>query len=159
MTPPVLAALAATGEHPLLDFDYTALVQLALFLLVALIATQLIFKPYLKMRAERAEGTEGARQKAARMSAEADAKLADHDEKLAVARARANDERRKVRAEAAAHQRDLADATRTEIGESTAAAERAVAEQTAAARATLLPQADALGERIASRLLGREVSA
>lgn len=167
MTQPVLAtlrsatqsALASGGEHPLLDFDYTAFLQLGLFLAVAFLATQLLFRPYLKMRADRAEGTEGARKKAAEMTAEADAKLADYDDKLATARARANDERRKVRAEAAAHQREVAEKTRLEIAEATEEADRRLAEQSAAARDKLLPRAESLGLQIASRLLGREVKA
>lgn len=159
MNEAMLYGLAAEAEHPLLDFDYTAFIQLGLFAVVAVIASQLIFKPYLKMRAERAEGTEGARQKAAEMQAQADANLADYEAKLAAARARANDERRKVRSETAAYQRELADETRAEIAEATAAAEARIREQSSEARAELLPKAPELGRQIASNLLGREVSA
>lgn len=159
MTEPMLDALAAKGGHPLLDFDYTAFIQLGLFAVVALVASQLIFKPYLKMRAERAEGTEGARQKAAEMQAQADANLADYESKLASARSRANEERRLVRSETATYQRELAERTRAEIAEITAEAETTIREQSAAARAELLPRAPELGRQIASNLLGREVSA
>lgn len=164
MSSPVLAdlpdlALGAGGGHPLLDFDFTAFIQLGLFFVVAIIASQLIFKPYLKMREERTEKTDGARQKAAAMQAEADANLADYESKLAAARARANDERRKVRSDTAAYQRELADKTRSEIAQATAAADLKVTEQTAEARARLMPQAPELGKQIASQLLGREVGA
>ena len=151
-------ALAAGGGHPLLDIDGTAFIQLGLFAIIAIVASQLIFKPYLKMRGERAEGTEGARQKAAAMQAEADANLADYESKLATARARANDERRKLRTETAAYQRDLADKTRAEIVEANASADAKVAAESSAARETLLPKAPEIGQQIASRLLGREVS-
>jgi F-type H+-transporting ATPase subunit b len=161
MTEPVLIdlALAASEAHPLLDWDSTAFIQLGLFAVVAIVASQLIFKPYLKMRAERAEGTEGSRQKAAEMQAEAAANLADYEARLAAARARANEERRVVRSDTAAYQRELADKTRAEIADATATAEQQVAEQSAAARGELLPRAPELGKQIASRLLGRELSA
>lgn len=159
MNEPVLYGLAAEAGHPLLDFDYTAFIQIGLFAVVAVIASQLIFKPYLKMRAARAEGTEGARAKAAAMQAQADASLADYEARLASARARANDERRQVRADTAAYQRELADKTRTEIADGAAEAEETIRAQSAAARAELLPKAPELGRQIASNLLGREVSA
>ena len=152
-------ALAAEAAHPLLDWDYTAFIQLGLFVVVAVVASQLIFKPYLKMRAERAEGTEGARRKAAEMQAQADANLADYEAKLAAARTRANEERRKVRSETAAYQRELADKTRADITEATSEAEARIRAQSTAARDELLPKAPELGRQIASNLLGREVSA
>ena len=100
----VMGHLAA-GEA-IIDIDWTAIVQLGLFLLLFLVCNALLFQPYLRLRARRREGIQGAREEAVRMTAEADARLVDYETKLAAARTRAGEEQRKVRAEAAAYERD-----------------------------------------------------
>src|SRR3984885_11689550 len=97
-----LVTLAA--GHPLIDIDYTVFVQFALFLILFARSKALLFQPYLRLRERRKQGIEGARAEAERMSAQADAKLADYETQLAVARDRANEAGRNVRAEAAAHE-------------------------------------------------------
>ena len=148
----------ASGGHPLIDIDLTAVVQFCLFLLVYVIANRLLFQPYLALRERRRAGIEGARAEAERMTAQADAKLADYQKSLAVARDKAGDEGRKVRLEAAAHEREATDKARAEAQKSIDEAQTKMRADTEAARATLLPQADALAKKIASKLLGREVA-
>ena len=122
-----LATLAA--GHPLIDIDYTVFVQFALFLILFCVSNALLFQPYLRLRQRRKDGIEGARAEAERMSAQADAKLADYEKQLSIARRdRANDEGRKVRAEAAAHEKQVTDASRAE-------AQKAIDEATAKMRA------------------------
>ncbi len=156
-TPPASLATLASG-HPLIDIDLTAVVQFVLFVIMYLIANKLLFQPYLDLRARRKAGIDGARAEAERMTAQADAKLADYEKQLAVARNRANEEGRKVRAEAIAHERDVTDKARTTVQAATTEAQTKMRAETAAARAELLPQAEALARSMASRLLGREVS-
>ena len=132
--------------------------QFCLFLLVYVIANRLLFQPYLALRERRKAGIDGARAEAERMTAQADAKLADYEKQLAVARDRAGEEGRKVRAEAAAHEREVTDKARAEAQVAIDEAQAKMRSETEAARAQLLPQADALAKSIASRLLGREVA-
>jgi F-type H+-transporting ATPase subunit b len=154
----VLLTVAAGGEHPLIDLDLTVLVQFGLFLLTAIIANQLLFKPYLKMRDERSAGIEGARSEADRLSAEADARLTDYEEKLAAARNRANEQRRSIRTEAADHQREVTDKARAEAQKSFTEARTKVEKETEKARGELMPKADELAGDIVSKLLGRKVA-
>ncbi|HSN30865.1 MAG TPA: ATP synthase F0 subunit B [Kofleriaceae bacterium] len=151
-----LSTLAAA--HPLIDIDSTVFVQFGLFLLLLWVANKWLFQPYLQLRERRKAGIEGARAEAERMTAQADSKLADYEKQLATARNRANEEGRKVRAEAAANEKSTTDTAR-------AAAQKSIDEATAkmraeaeAARLQLLPQANALAKQIASKLLGREVA-
>jgi F-type H+-transporting ATPase subunit b len=144
--------------HPLIDIDWTVLVQFALFLLLFWASNTFLFQPYLQLRERRKAGMEGARAEADRMTATADAKLVDYDKQLTAARARANDEGRKVRAEAAAHEKQVTDAARAETQKTVDEATARMKMETEAARMQLLPQANALAKQIASRLLGREVS-
>jgi F-type H+-transporting ATPase subunit b len=152
-TAPVVAA-----GHALIDIDLTVLVQFALFLILFIVANKFLFQPYLKLRLLRKAETEGARASADKMTAEADARLADYEKQLAVARGKANDEARKVRTEAAQHERETTDKARAAAMAAINEAQAMVRSETAAARAQLMPQADAIAKTIASKLLGREVA-
>jgi F-type H+-transporting ATPase subunit b len=151
-------AVIALASHPLIDLDLTVLVQFALFLVVYFVANGYLFQPYLRLRERRKAGIEGARAEAERMTAQADAKLVDYEKKLAGARARANEEGRKVRAEGMAHEKEVTDRARADAQTAIDAATAKMRTETDAARAQLMPQADALARQIASKLLGREVA-
>lgn len=144
--------------HPLIDIDLTVFVQFGLFLLLFFAANKLLFQPYLKLRERRKAGIEGARAEADRMTAQADAELAAYEKQLATARSRANEEGRKVRAEAAAHEKDVTDKARAEAQKAIDEATATMRTETEAARLQLLPQASTLAKQIASKLLGREVA-
>ena len=150
--------VSLAGGHPLIDVDLTVVVQFVLFLVLFALANKFLFQPYLQLRERRKAGIEGARAEAERMTAEADAKLADYEKSLAVARDRANEEGRKVRAEAAEHERQVTDKARSSTQTAIDEAQATMRKETEAARAQLMPQADALARSIASRLLGREVA-
>jgi F-type H+-transporting ATPase subunit b len=151
-----LVTLAA--GHPLIDIDWTVVVQFGMFLILFFIANKLLFQPYLRLRERRRAGIEGARAEADRMTAQADAKLADYEKQLASARDRANEAGRSVRAEAAAHEKQVTDQARATAQKAMSEAQARVRAETDAARLALLPQANALAKQIASKLLGREVA-
>src|ERR1044071_7060914 len=136
--------VSLAGGHPLIDIDWPLFVQFALFLVLFVVANRLLFQPYLQLRERRRAGIEGARAEAERMTAQADAKLADYEKQLAVARERANGEGRKVRLEAAAHEREVTDKARAAAQAAINEAQATMRRETEAARGTLLPQADAL---------------
>jgi F-type H+-transporting ATPase subunit b len=144
--------------HPLIDIDGTVFVQFALFLVLMFVANKLMFQPYLALRERRKAGIEGARAEAERMTAQADAKLADYEKQLASARSRANEEGRKVRTEATAHEKDVTDKARAEAQKAIDEATAKMKAETEAARLQLLPQANVLAKQIASKLLRREVA-
>jgi F-type H+-transporting ATPase subunit b len=158
MHPGFILSAAAGAEHPLIDLDFTVLVQLVIFAVTAILATRLLFRPYLNMRDRRKAGIEGAREEAAHMSAEADAQLADYESKLRQARARAEEERRSLRAEAAAHEREVVAQTRAQALSAQEDARRTIEQQTEQARSQLAPRADQIAREIASKLLGRKVA-
>lgn len=155
-TSPHLGALAS--GHPLIDIDGTVFIQFGLFLVMLFVSNKLLFQPYLKLRARRTEGIDGARSAADKMTAEADAKLADYEKQLAVARNRSSEEQRKIRAEANAHEREVTTAARAKQLAALEEARTSVREKTEAARAELMPRAEAIGREMAKRLLGREVA-
>ena len=146
------------AAHPLIDIDLTVVIQFALFLIMFAIGNAFLFQPYLKLRERRKQGIDGARAEAEKMSTQADTELADYEKKLAAARSRANEEGRKVRAEAAAHEKTVTDASRADAQKSIDEATTKMRAETDAARLQLLPQANTLARQIASKLLGREVA-
>ncbi len=148
----------ASGGHPLIDIDLTAVVQFGLFVIVYLVGNKFVFQPYLQLRERRKAGIEGARAEAERMTAQADAKLADYNKQLAAARDRAGEEARKVRTEAAAHEKDVTEKARASAQKAIDEAQAKMRSEAEAARTQLMPQADALARSIASKLLGREVA-
>ncbi|HEY0190283.1 MAG TPA: ATP synthase F0 subunit B [Kofleriaceae bacterium] len=150
--------VSLAGGHPLIDIDLTVVVQFVLFLVLFVIANKFLFQPYLQLRERRKAGIDGARAEAERMTAEADAKLADYEKSLAVARDRANEEGRKVRSEATAHEREVTDQARASAQTAINQAQASMRSETEAARAQLMPQADAIARALASKLLGREVA-
>jgi F-type H+-transporting ATPase subunit b len=158
MQQPMLLLAAKGGEHPLIDIDLTIVIQLAIFIALSLLATKWLFKPYLKMRDDREQGIEGAREEADKLSSEADARLADYDAKLASARDRARKEQHEIRAEASAHQRELMEKTRSDATAAMDDARGKLATETESARAELLPKADSIANDMVAKLLGREVA-
>ena len=152
------ALVSIASGAPLIDIDWTVLVQFGLFLLLLLVSNKLLFQPYLRLRERRKQGIDGAREEAERMTAQADASLANYEKQLAAARSRANEEGRKVRAEAAGHEKDVTDKARAEAQKAIDEATAKMRQETDAARLQLLPQANQLARQIASKLLGREVA-
>lgn len=150
--------VSLAGGHPLIDFDGTVVVQLVLFLVLFVIANRFLFQPYLQLRERRKAGIEEAREEAERMTAQADAKLADYEKQLKVARDSANEQGRKVRLEAAAHEREVTEQAKAAAQKASDEAQTTMRRETEAARAQLMPQAEAIAKAISSKLLGREVA-
>jgi F-type H+-transporting ATPase subunit b len=144
--------------HPLIDIDWTVLLQFGLFVAMFVLANKLLFQPYLALREKRIAGIDGARAEAERMNAEAEAKLADYEQKLAAARGKAADEQRAVRAEASKHQQEVTDKSRKAATEAMNASTAKVKAETEAARAELASRANAIASQMAKQLLGREVA-
>ncbi len=158
MSSGVLLTAASAAEYPLIDLDFTVFVQLALFIITGLIASKLLFRPYLQMREERTAGIEGARDEATRMSAQADGQLAEYEVKLSKARSRAEEQRRKLRAEASGHEREVLEKTHAEAVAAREEARKRITSETETARAQLEPRASEIAAAVASKLLGREVA-
>ncbi len=150
--------LAAAAEHPLIDLDLTLLIQLGVFGITAFIGSKLLFKPYLALRDHRSERIEGGRLEAERFQAQAEASLADYRQKLDSARGRALANSRKLQAEAATKERSLATEARQKAGALLDEGRNTIATQVDEARRTLAQQADSLGEKVAAKLLRREVN-
>ncbi len=155
-----LAAVAASesADQQLLDVDGTLFLQLGLFLALIAVLNAWLFKPYLRIRAERVTRVEGYRADAVRLEADAAARFARCDAELAEARRVGAGERAVARAEAHAREQTL-------LAEAQAAAQRTLKEKRAeievvlaAERATLRTRVADLGREAGRKVLGRPVT-
>ncbi len=152
-----LIAKAEEGPPPLIDVDKTLLLQFGLFLLMYIVLRALVFKPYMRLRADRKQGIEGAREEAHSMDERARKMVADYDAQLGRARQRGADERARLRSEAAASERQTLGAARDEAGRAVDEARGKIAKSAEAARVTLAAQAKELARKMAHKIIGREV--
>jgi F0F1-type ATP synthase membrane subunit b/b' len=143
------------GESQLLDIDNTVFVMLGLFLVLAFILTQWLWKPYLRVREERVRRVEGAREEADRLEADAAARLARIEAQLTEARKASQAERAQARAAAVAREQEIVaaaqEAARKQLIEARGKLDIALASE----RTRLAAHAQALGREIASKALGR----
>ncbi len=146
------------GPPPLIDLDGTVFLQFGLFVLMLIVLSRFMFKPYLKTRQLRHDAIEGAREKAAKMDVEAQKTVADYEAKLATAKQKGGDARASLRAEAGERERAIIGAARDEANRATEAAKGRLATEAAEAKKQLDAQASALARQMASKVLGREVA-
>jgi F-type H+-transporting ATPase subunit b len=146
------------GEQQLLDIDSTVFVMLGLFLVLAFILTQWLWKPYLRVREERVRRIEGARAEAEKLEADTATRLTRIEAQMSEARKAANHERAQVRLAAMAREQQL-------LAEAQAAAHKMLTEarsqldaSLATERARLQASATTLGREIAEKALGRRLA-
>ena len=155
----LLTAAPEAHEPQLIDIDHTVFVQLGIFLVLFLVLSKFLWKPYLRVRTERVARVEGYREEAAKLEVDAQQRLNRADAALAEARRVGSGERAVARAEAHAREQTL-------LAEATAAAQRKLADartRLAAAIAAERKKLDADSSEVAvsaaRKILGREVSA
>lgn len=143
------------GESQLLDIDNTVFVMLGLFLVLAFILTQWLWKPYLRVREERVRRVEGAREEADRLEADAAARLARIEAQLTEARKASQAERAQARTAAVAREQEIVaaaqEAARKQLLEARSKLDIALASE----RTRLATHAQSLGREIAAKALGR----
>ncbi len=152
-----LLALAA-AEHPLIDLDSTVFVQLGIFLVTTTVLNHFLFQPFLAMRAQRELAIDGAKDEARRMEDQANAAVADYEDKFGKAKLKAYEERLALRGKALGREREISDAARQKSQAALETARVELARDTEAARAELAPRAQDIAHRIAQKILGREVA-
>ncbi len=156
---PQFVLLAAKGHAPppLIDIDLTVVIQFIIFLVLLILLTKLVFKPFLEIMRERSENIEGAREKATVLDSEADEKLSSYEEQVKSARKDAAEVRGKYRDEGEAKAKEILSGARAKTDAKISAAREKTEQSVKAAQSALKKQADEVAKSIASKLLGREV--
>lgn len=148
---------AEEAPPPLIDIDGTVVIQFVLFLIMLAVLSRLLFRPYLQLRDERSRSIEGARTEAHGMDDRVAKIIADYDTRLGKAKLRGSEERARLRAEGAAHERQVLGVARDESHRAVDQARKKIASEATVARAQLDAQAGVLAKQMARKILGREV--
>lgn len=149
---------AEVHSPQLIDLDGTALIQFALFLLLVAILTKLLWKPYLRVKAERVSRVDGYRKEAQRMDTDAAGRLARAEAAMADARRVGSAERTKARAEAQTHEQALVAGAQADAQKELAAARGRLEAIVVRERTRIQTVAAEIGAEAARRILGRDVT-
>ena len=136
--------------------DLSVVFVLFAVILLAVVLDRVLFRPLLRVMRERADAVSSAIRLAENATAKAQSATAEFDAKVTAARTdlyKQMDERRKA---ADGYRADLMAKTKTEVDSQLSAARETLRAQADQARATLDKDAEALGQQIAAKVLGRE---
>jgi F-type H+-transporting ATPase subunit b len=153
----ILAAGASAPQAIQVDFDATFLVQLVLFVALTLILKPLLFDPMLKLFEEREKLTDGAKAQARKMDEKSATALAEYEAAMAKARAAANAEREKVRAEGLKREQEILSSVRASTAQALEEGKKSAQVEAQRARASLRAEAPKIAQELAERVLGRSV--
>jgi F-type H+-transporting ATPase subunit b len=149
--------LAAAPQAISVDFDATFLVQFVLFAGLTLVLKPLLFDPMLKLFEERERRIDGAKMQARKIDEKSASALTKYETEMAKARATANAEREKIRAEALRKEQEILGGVRAVAAQTLENGKKAALADAERVRATLKAQSAGLARDLAGRVLGREV--
>lgn len=148
---------AASQDPPLIDIDYTLLVQAGIFLFLFVVMRKLVFLPYLAARRDRDASIGGARDEASRLESDSGERTKRYEERLMAARKEAATGRAQRRAEGEARADELMADARQRADAKLQQARTRIEKSVPAAELALRTKADQLARSIASKVLGRSV--
>lgn len=151
-----LTAHRALGGIVLPDLSVIWVIFFVLLLTVVL--DRLLFKPVLRVIAERERAIRSARELAERSASEARLASAEFEKKTGEARAELYRQMDEMRRTAMNERAEIMARTRAEAEAEIAAASARLAAEAEDARRRLSAEADALGAAVAERILGRKAS-
>jgi F-type H+-transporting ATPase subunit b len=146
------------SERPLISFDGTLVLNIALWLVLFFVLRPLLWEPMVKLLAAREGGMQGSRSSAKGAIDEAAAARAEYEAALRSARSSAAGERDKLRHAALTKEAEILSQARAEVAQAIERQReqiRTQREQLSSELAQSIPQ---LARDIAAKALGREVS-
>lgn len=151
-------ALAAGGGLEIIPSLGKLMPLLVAFVVLVPLLNGLLFRPLFRVLDERDQRIEGARTRAARIAADADALIARHGSAIHSAREEADQRRKEELERARREQADRIGAERAEAERTLDAARRGVASALESARQSLRQDVGEIARQAASRILGRPLA-
>ena len=148
------AISAQTTIAAVVDLDSSLLVQLTVFLLFFYLFNKILVQPMLSVFEKRHTLTDGAREQARVSVKDAEAKIAEYEDRIAEARRNALEESKAIRAEATQKERELLDAKKAECNATVEAGLAGVQKAYEDATAQLEGAAKETADRIVERIVG-----
>jgi len=140
-----------------INLNATLLIQLANFLLLMYLLNRILFRPMLRVLAERQERTEGRRKKATQLEADAQAVWEDYQRRIQDAKADADRVRTQLIRQGETQRDKALEAASAEAEKAVAQVRARVRAEADDARKALKAEADRLAAAVAERILGRTV--
>ncbi len=151
-----LASIAAPQAISV-DFDATFLVQLAFFVVLTFVLKPTLFDPMLKLFEEREKRIDGAKVQARHIDEKSATALAQYEARMAEARAAANAQRDRIRADGLKREQEIMARARASTAQAIESGKAAAHAEAQRAQAKLKAEAVTLARDVATRVLGREV--
>ncbi|HZU83135.1 MAG TPA: ATP synthase F0 subunit B [Polyangiaceae bacterium] len=152
-----LVAAAVAPQAINVDLDLSVVVQAVLFVALTVALKPLMFDPMLKLFEEREKRIDGAKVQARRIDEKSATALDRYETEMARARAAANAERDRIRAEGLAREQQILSTVRATTAAAVDAGKRAAHAEAERVRARLKIDAADMARDLAARVLGREV--
>lgn len=150
------AAMASEGAVTV-DIDLSFVVQIALFVVLGLVLKPVLFDPMLRLFEEREKRIDGAKLQARKIDEKSAHALTEYETAMSKARAQANAERDKLRAEGLKAESEILGKVRTQTATALEEGKKKAQEEAARVREALRADTAALAKDLATRVLGREV--
>ena len=141
----------------MINLDITFIFQIVNFLVLMLVLNVLLYKPVRKLLADRAVEIAGGHEKAAALDLGVQEKMAQYEERLRDAKAKASEERGILKKAALAEESVLLEDARKDATDSVNALKGKVAKEAAEAREYLKEQTRSLSLEICEKVLGRRL--
>jgi len=141
-----------------IKLDWTIWIQFANFFFLIFILNVLLYRPYRALMDRRRGTIEGSLSRARDLETQIEEKMARYQEQLQQAKLKGNQEKAEMRRLAAAEETKMISAAREEATEQLTRIKGQVATEAADAREKLKKEARILGDRIAVKVLGRELT-
>ena len=142
----------------MISVDWTLGLQFLNFIILLLILNKLLYRPLMKIIAERRETIEGSRNQAKELETEIDEKMRRYQQQLNEAKTLANNERNKLKKAAAEEETKILAEAHEKATAQLQEIKKQVAYEAEKAGEKLKGEAENLAGQIATKILGRELA-
>jgi F-type H+-transporting ATPase subunit b len=141
----------------MISLDISILYQIVIFLVLGLILSKVLFRPYLDLLEERERRTGGARHDTSELEQEGARLKAEYDDRISRARSAGTSARDAVIQQARQERERLLQSAREEAAAKLESVRREVQSQLERERALMAAEVVGIGQDMASKVLGRRV--
>jgi len=141
-----------------ISVDWTLLLQFTNFIILLLILNRLLYRPLQRIMRQRREHITGDQARAESLQSEIEAKMQQYQEQLNAAKSEANAERSQLKKDAANKEAEILAAAHANATDKLQQIKKRVAEESRQAEQTLRSETKSLADRIATKVLGRELT-
>lgn len=142
----------------MISVDWTLLLQFVNFMILLLILNRLLYRPLQDVIRKRRETIAGDQARAESLQADIDAKMQQYQEQLNAAKADANAERNQLKKDAAHTEAEILSAAHAKATDQLQQIKERVDNEAKQAEKILRAETKSLADRIATKVLGRELT-